>query len=161
MKSHSFYALCLFFFALLIRLAFLTATYPDKDRVAYFEDVGIAINLLEGRGYVFNFSMIHECSSKTHGCETTCLSYLGFSCILCFRHEKFLCALRDTCPLGCFYLCAIVPFYSQILALQSGYCRSGFRSISTLCLPFSSDSRIDYFTIIFNLPLLLRISEST
>jgi 4-amino-4-deoxy-L-arabinose transferase-like glycosyltransferase len=56
MRSHSFYALCLFFFALVIRLVFLTATYPDKDRVGYMEDVGIAINLLEGKGYVYHFS---------------------------------------------------------------------------------------------------------
>jgi len=59
MRSHSFYALCLFFFALVIRLVFLTATYPDKDRVEYMEDVGIAINLLEGKGYVYHFSMLH------------------------------------------------------------------------------------------------------
>jgi 4-amino-4-deoxy-L-arabinose transferase-like glycosyltransferase len=48
----------LFFFALLIRLAFLAATYQDKDHVEYFEDVAIAINLLEGRGYVYNFTMM-------------------------------------------------------------------------------------------------------
>ena len=58
MRSHSFYALCLFFFALVIRLVFLTATYPDKDHVGYMEDVGIAINLLEGKGYVYHFSML-------------------------------------------------------------------------------------------------------
>ena len=59
MRSHSFYALWLFFFALVIRLVFLTATYPDRDRVQYMEDVGIAINLLEGKGYVYHFSMLH------------------------------------------------------------------------------------------------------
>jgi len=58
MRSHSFYALCLFFFALVIRLVFLTATYPGKEHIQYHEDVRIAINLLEGKGYVFNFSMI-------------------------------------------------------------------------------------------------------
>jgi len=59
MSVRSLCALSLFLFALVIRLAFLAATYPDKDRVEYMEDVGIAIHLIEGKGYVYNFSMIH------------------------------------------------------------------------------------------------------
>jgi 4-amino-4-deoxy-L-arabinose transferase-like glycosyltransferase len=57
-NPHRVFALYLFFFALLIRLAFLTATYQGKDHVGYFEDVGIAINLLEGKGYVLGFTMM-------------------------------------------------------------------------------------------------------
>ena len=60
MNSHNVWAVFLFVLALLIRLAFLTATYPGKDHVDYMEDVGIAINLLEGHGYVLNFSMIQR-----------------------------------------------------------------------------------------------------
>src|SRR5262249_7064413 len=45
----------IFFFALCIRLAFLVVTYQDKEKVAAFEDAGIAINLLEGKGYAYGF----------------------------------------------------------------------------------------------------------
>jgi 4-amino-4-deoxy-L-arabinose transferase-like glycosyltransferase len=47
-------------FALVIRLAVLAATYPDENQVPYFEDVAIAINLLEGKGYVLNFTMLGQ-----------------------------------------------------------------------------------------------------
>ena len=35
-ESHGFFALYLFFFALVIRLVFLTATYQDKDDVSVY-----------------------------------------------------------------------------------------------------------------------------
>src|SRR5262245_44403842 len=47
--------LYIFFFALCIRLAFLAVTYHDKEGVEYHEDVKIAINLLEGKGYAYGF----------------------------------------------------------------------------------------------------------
>ena len=59
MNSHRFIPLYLFFFALIIRLVFLTATYRDKDDVKYMEDVEIAINVVEGEGYVYNFSLLN------------------------------------------------------------------------------------------------------
>src|SRR5690349_1004145 len=52
--------LSLFVLALGVRLACLMAIYKGNDNVHYFEDVGIAINLVEGNGYVFNFSMIQR-----------------------------------------------------------------------------------------------------
>ncbi len=59
MNSHRFIPLYLFFFALIIRVVFLTATYHDKDDVKYMEDVEIAINVVEGKGYVYNFSLLN------------------------------------------------------------------------------------------------------
>ena len=59
MNSHRFIPLYLFFVALIIRLVFLTATYHDKNDVKYMEDVEIAINVVEGKGYVYNFSLLH------------------------------------------------------------------------------------------------------
>ena len=59
MNSQRFILLYLFFFALIIRLALLTATYHDKEDVKYMEDVEIAINVVEGKGYVYNFSLMH------------------------------------------------------------------------------------------------------
>ena len=59
MNSYRFIPLYLFFFALIIRLVFLTATYRDKDDVKYMEDVEIAINVVEGDGYVYNFSLLN------------------------------------------------------------------------------------------------------
>src|SRR6476661_1791732 len=60
MSVHRSCVLGLFFLALVIRLVFLGATYQENGRVKYMEDVGIAINLLEGRGYVFNVSMVQR-----------------------------------------------------------------------------------------------------
>jgi 4-amino-4-deoxy-L-arabinose transferase-like glycosyltransferase len=60
MNWHKSIPLYLFLFALLTRLVVLGIVYEDKSHVRYFEDVGIAINLLEGRGYVLNFSMLGE-----------------------------------------------------------------------------------------------------
>ena len=160
MNSQRFILLYLFFLALIIRLALLTATYQDKDAVQYFEDVGIAINLLEGKGYALNFTMMQGCSIKTHSCKTTRVSAVGFSCILCFRHEKFLCTIYNTCHFSCFYLCVTVSFDRQILLLQSGYHKRGIRCISTVHLPFSNYSGIDYINIAFDFCVLLRISKS-
>jgi 4-amino-4-deoxy-L-arabinose transferase-like glycosyltransferase len=53
-----FLPLYLFLFAFLIRLAFLLGTYQGNQSIPYFEDVGIAINLLDGIGYAYHFSMI-------------------------------------------------------------------------------------------------------
>jgi 4-amino-4-deoxy-L-arabinose transferase-like glycosyltransferase len=39
-------------------LAFLLGSYQEKEQVPYWEDVTIAINLLEGKGYVLNFTMM-------------------------------------------------------------------------------------------------------
>ena len=60
MNLHRYFPLYLSLFALLIRLAVLAATYRDKDQVLYFEDVGIAINLLEGNGYTLNFTVLEQ-----------------------------------------------------------------------------------------------------
>jgi hypothetical protein len=58
MTSHRCFPVYLFVFALLVRLAFLAANYQNNEPIEYFEDVGIAINLLEGKGYVYNFTMV-------------------------------------------------------------------------------------------------------
>jgi 4-amino-4-deoxy-L-arabinose transferase-like glycosyltransferase len=60
MNLQRFFPLYLFLFALFVRLAVLAVTYQDKAYVQYFEDVGIAINLFEGRGYVLNFTMMGQ-----------------------------------------------------------------------------------------------------
>jgi 4-amino-4-deoxy-L-arabinose transferase-like glycosyltransferase len=60
LKPHRGIPLYLFLFALLTRLVALGIIHEDGDNVRYFEDLGIAINLLEGRGYVLNFSMLGE-----------------------------------------------------------------------------------------------------
>ena len=89
MRSHGFYALCLFFFALVIRLAFLTATYQDKDRVEYFEDVGIAIHLLEGRGYVLGFSMIQNVPVRPTAVKPPVYPSLVFLVFFVFGMKNF------------------------------------------------------------------------
>ena len=53
-------ALTLFLFALLIRLVALGATYQGADTVKYWENVKIAINLLEGRGYAIDSSLRND-----------------------------------------------------------------------------------------------------
>jgi 4-amino-4-deoxy-L-arabinose transferase-like glycosyltransferase len=58
MDLHRFFPLYIFIFALIIRLTFLLGSYQDKEQVPYWEDVTIAINFLEGKGYAYNFTMI-------------------------------------------------------------------------------------------------------
>lgn len=60
MNWHRAIPLYLFLLALLTRLVFLGILYEDRNHVPYFEDVGIAINLLEGNGYVLNFTMLRD-----------------------------------------------------------------------------------------------------
>ena len=48
----------LFLSALLIRFVCLATTYNGEDGISYFEDVEIALNLLEGRGYALDFTRI-------------------------------------------------------------------------------------------------------
>jgi 4-amino-4-deoxy-L-arabinose transferase-like glycosyltransferase len=45
----------IFFFALCLRLTFLAVTYHGKEGVESHEDVGIAIHLLEGKGFAYGF----------------------------------------------------------------------------------------------------------
>jgi 4-amino-4-deoxy-L-arabinose transferase-like glycosyltransferase len=54
---HSFAGL-LFLSALVIRIVCLAATYKGENGINYFEDVGIAFNILEGRGYSLDFTRI-------------------------------------------------------------------------------------------------------
>ena len=48
----------IFTLTLSIRLVFLAVTYPGDNNVAYYEDVEIAINLLNGNGYSIDYSAI-------------------------------------------------------------------------------------------------------
>jgi 4-amino-4-deoxy-L-arabinose transferase-like glycosyltransferase len=75
----------------LVRGFFLLATYQNNDQVPYFEDVGIAINLLEGRGYSYNFSRIDSNVSTRPTAVKPPLYPLLLSVIFfCFGMKNFL-----------------------------------------------------------------------
>jgi 4-amino-4-deoxy-L-arabinose transferase-like glycosyltransferase len=90
MNLHRSFPVYLFFFALLIRLSFLAASYQNNDRVDYFEDVGIAINLLEGKGYVYNFTMmLRNVPSRPTAVKTPVYPFLVFLVFLAFGMKNF------------------------------------------------------------------------
>ena len=81
MHLKRFFPLYIFLFALIIRLIFLLVTYQGKEQVAYFEDVGIAINLLDGAGYSYKvFTRISsDIYTRPNSSETPYVSFLSVS----------------------------------------------------------------------------------
>ena len=49
--------LCIVTVAVVVRFALLWITFPGDDKVRYWEDVMIATNIVEGRGYSLDFTM--------------------------------------------------------------------------------------------------------
>src|SRR5262245_29108201 len=106
LRYHRAWVIGIFCIALLLRLAILSFAFPGNNAVYYYDDAQIALNIIGGKGYSFNYEyrnwLFYESVLNTaklqdpilEGTKTTAVKQPGYSLFLaslfyCFGPKNF------------------------------------------------------------------------